>query len=121
MSRPEAPTGAELAQEIREAVKARGTTLVGFLRPILGNSDPTRMLISISTSKKPRPITVSRIRALIDGADVPPKPRDLVARVQSEIYGRVDRAARIEQKPLPDFAADLVAMGLQCWEEEMGL
>lgn len=63
------PTGAELVEAIRAAAAAEGVPLLDFVRRMV--KAPTSYLLQLAEAERPTPRTVSRVRALIAGAEIP--------------------------------------------------
>lgn len=113
MTRP--ATGEELAAKVRTAARAAGKTVSEFLMPITPYG--ASWLRSVETHLTPKPLTVSRIEALLSGRAIPHRaPGDVVIghplRRSAEYVGSNDDiAARrdADQARLADERAVLMA------------
>lgn len=65
------PTGPELAARIRRAARRAGLTLADLLRPITDYG--ASMVHNLERAKHPRPDTLARVEALLDGRVIPPR------------------------------------------------
>jgi hypothetical protein len=63
-------TGAELVHELWIAAKARGVGLHTFVEPL--TSQPGKWTRQLREASCPKPATIERVRALIDGRELPP-------------------------------------------------
>jgi hypothetical protein len=68
--RVEHPTGADLVEELRKAAAGAGVKPAHFVRPLTGGNSYA-FLNQLGTAKAPTPQTVARVRALIDGRQIP--------------------------------------------------
>lgn len=98
-------TGAQYADALRQAAHHRGVSLAKFIAPL--TASPRKFMTQLTEAKAPRPLTQSRIRALLDQTTMP-RPRGLVNRVEATIAPpdepteRADeRLARVDRDPCP--------------------
>jgi hypothetical protein len=63
-------TGADLVHQLWTAARAQGVTLGTFVKPL--TSDPTKWLGQLREAHRPKPATLERVAALIEGRDIPP-------------------------------------------------
>jgi hypothetical protein len=89
------PTGEQLVAELRQHAEARSVPLSHVVRQLTGDrQSPSSYVRQLLESKWPRQSTIDRIRALIDGREIP--------QVEGRSFGsgprrgRVTRADRIE-------------------------
>lgn len=87
-----APTGLELASRLRAAARQRGVTLWRFLGPLTRN--PTSFIATLETAKKPKPLTVLRILALIAGESLPEAQRQIKICVPESLWRQLDKEAQ---------------------------
>lgn len=70
-------TGAQYADALRKAAHLRGVPLTAFIAPL--TASPRKFMTQLTEAKSPRPLTQSRIRALLDDTTMP-RPRGMVSR-----------------------------------------
>lgn len=69
---PGLTSGAEVAMAIRRAATERGQSLYEFARPL--SPHPGSWVNQLEKQDLPRPHTIDRVRALLEGRPVPPPP-----------------------------------------------
>lgn len=67
---PASPTGADLVAAIRAHAEAEGVPVYRLIRPL--SEYPNRWLTQTECAARPKPHTIDRVRALLDGEPVPP-------------------------------------------------
>ena len=93
-------SGAEWAQRIRHAADAAGLPVSRFMAPLGG--DPWSLMQALELARRPKPTTIARVSALLNGTPIPPagpnpfrrgrlQPSIAIVRTAGE-----DLAARIE-------------------------
>jgi hypothetical protein len=100
-------TGQQLAREIREAAEAADMSLYRFLQPICRN--PSSFMNQLQRAAEPRPFTLARVRALINGTPMPQLTRKIVVTISHDAWRRLDATARQTRRKVADVAADYVA------------
>lgn len=73
ISLPENPSGAECVAAIDRAAAARGVTTLNLVRHL--STQPNGWLRQIGGARRPSAETLERIRALLAGEAIPPRPR----------------------------------------------
>lgn len=63
-------TGKDLVHQLWTAARAKGVTLGTFVKPL--TSDPTKWMGQLRETRCPKPATIARINALIEGRELPP-------------------------------------------------
>lgn len=123
--RPECPTGEQLIAELRAHADTTGAALYDVIRPLLSvGSNASNWIRQTAMVKCPRPHTVERVRALIDGRPLPPLPEPPAVRSPSDAprRGKVGRARRSDRavfdgtmaqraEPRPSSLQDEIAAG----------
>lgn len=66
----DAVTGRDLVHQLWVAAAARGADLNAFIRPL--TSDPGKFVGQLREARRPKPATIERVRALIEGRELPP-------------------------------------------------
>ena len=99
------PTGAELADALRQEAKRRGIPLSQFTEPLQVSNGFMKML---HNAKKPRAITVARIRALIAGEPLPQPARQIVVTVSDKTWRTLSAEARRTNALISNLAATLI-------------
>lgn len=67
------PSGEELADAVRSAAARAGQSVWRYAAPI--HSNPTSFINTLEVTRCPKPATVARVQALLDGRPVPPQPK----------------------------------------------
>jgi hypothetical protein len=65
-------SGADVADAVEQAAIQRGLTIGQFARPL--SAHPTRWLYQLRQAQRPKPPTLERVKALLEGREVPPPP-----------------------------------------------
>lgn len=101
-------TGAQFADALRQAAHQRGVPLSAFIAPL--TASPRKFMTQLTEAQSPRPLTQSRIRALLDKAPMP-RPRGIVVRDDAPIARRVEpteaaleHRVRVDRDPCPNCA-----------------
>lgn len=101
-------TGAQLADALRQAAHQHGVPLTAFIAPL--TASPRKFMSQLTEAKSPRPLTQSRIRALLERTPMP-RPRGIVIREDAPIAPTVQPAelpvqaqSRIYREPCPNCA-----------------
>jgi hypothetical protein len=64
------PSGRDLVHQLWVAAGAKGMTLSAFVAPLTGQ--PNKFLQQLREARRPKPATIERVRALIEGREIPP-------------------------------------------------
>lgn len=99
-------TGQQLAREIRTAAEAADMSLYRFLLPICRN--PSSFMNQLERTAEPRPFTLERVRALIEGGPLPQMTRKIVVTVTHDAWRRLDATARQTRRKVAEVAAEYV-------------
>jgi hypothetical protein len=72
--RPDAPSGEQLVEELREHARANGKGIGETVQQLCGaNQHPSNWIQQMMRTKCPRQATVDRVRALLAGSILPPR------------------------------------------------
>lgn len=84
-------TGVELVRQLRSAASSEGVSLNRFVRPL--TTDPTKFIQQMEDARKPTPITIERVRALIEGRPIPPHRNGFTRQPQQQGLTRIEAEA----------------------------
>ncbi len=102
------PTGQELADRLRAAAQQRGANLWRFLAPLTRN--PSSYISTLELAKKPKPLTIARISALIAGESLPEAHRQITICVPESLWQYLDKEARRTGIKVSHIAAEYVQL-----------
>lgn len=85
------PTGRELLDQLWAAARAKGLPLTQFLAPL--SSQPGKYVQQLKSARRPKPHTIERIGALIEGREIPPAPPNNFQATSANREGEDNRAA----------------------------
>lgn len=131
------PTGAQLIVAIEAEARRRNLTVARFIEPLTPH--PQNWLKQLAIAKRPKPLTVERVRALLEGAPIPDAPANnfqrgpaasaspaapaptlaSIATSHPDLARQLKLEADRAGKALPTFLAELVALGWLCYVEDL--